>query len=89
MLFTCSKCLFFKYIDTSLPFFLVTTITLGFCSLKIILLSFAQFNILLISMFAKFSASLTVFALTAISRSSANAIALVRFPKSRLSNELN
>jgi hypothetical protein len=62
---------------------------LDFCSLKVILLSFAQFDILLISMFAKFSASRTVFALTVVSKSSAKAIALVHFPKSRLNNELN
>jgi hypothetical protein len=88
MLFTCSKGLLFKYTETSmfsLLFLLVTTITSDFCSLKVILFYFAQFNILLISTFAKFSASHTVFALTALSKSSA----LVRFPKSKLSNELN
>jgi len=41
---------------------------------------FAQFDILRISIFAKFAASRTVPALTAISKSSAKAIALVRFP---------
>jgi len=66
----------------------VTTITLDFYSLKVLLLSFAQFDTLLISFFAKFSASRTVSGLTAISKSSATSIALVRFPKSRLSNEL-
>jgi hypothetical protein len=55
------------------------TLTLDFCSLKVILLSFAQFDILLISMFAKFSASRTVSALTAISKSSAKAIAFFVF----------
>ena len=55
------------------------TLTLDFCSLKVILLSFAQFDILLISMFAKFSASRTVSALTAISKSSAKAIACFVF----------
>jgi hypothetical protein len=57
--------------DTSLfylLFFHVTIITLDFCSLKVILLSYAQFDILLISMFANFSASYAVSALTAISK---------------------
>jgi hypothetical protein len=58
----------------------VTIITLEFCSLKVILLFFAQFDILRISIFATFAASRTVSALTAISKSSAKAIALVRFP---------
>ena len=39
-------------------------------------------------MFAKFSASHTFSALTAVSKSSAKAMALVRFQNSRLSNEL-
>jgi len=56
--------------------------------LNVILLSLAQFVILPISVFVKFSASYTFSALTAINRSSANAMTLVRFPNSRLSNEL-
>jgi len=72
----------------SLLFFLVTTITSDFYSLKVHLLSFAQLDTLLISMFAKFSASCTVFGLTVISKLSVTAIALVRFPNSRLINEL-
>jgi len=72
----------------SLLFFLVTTITLDFYSLKVLLLSFAQFVTLLISMFAKFSASRPVSGLTAISKLSATAIPLVPFPNSRLINEL-
>jgi len=56
----------------------VANITFDFCSLKVILFSFAQFVILFISMFVKFSASWTFPALTAISRSSANVMALVR-----------
>jgi hypothetical protein len=51
-------------------------------------LSSANFVILFTSIFAKFSASLTFSALTAISKSSAKAIALVRLPNSRLSNVL-
>ena len=66
----------------------MTTITFDFCSSNVILLSLAQIVIVLISMFAKFSASCTFSALTAINRSSANAMALVRFPNSRLSIEL-
>jgi hypothetical protein len=54
--------------------------TFDFCSLNVILFSFAQFLSLPISMLAKFSASWTFFARTAINRSSANAMALVRFP---------
>ena len=91
MLLTCSTGLLFKCMDTSLfslLLFLVTTITLDFYSLKVLLLSFAQFDTFLISMFATFSASRTVSSLTAISKSSATAIALVRFPNSRLINEL-
>jgi hypothetical protein len=57
---------------------LVTSMTFDFCSLKVILFSFAQLDILPISMLAEFSASCTFSALTAISRSSANAMALVR-----------
>ena len=83
MLLTCSRGLMFRYIFIavlSLLFLLVTSMIFYFCSLKLILFSFAQFNILLISMLAKFSASWTFSALTAISRSSANAMALVRVP---------
>ena len=72
----------FRYILNlvfSLLFLLVASIILDFCSLKAILFSFAQFVISFIYMLAKFSASWTFSALTAISRSSANAIALVRF----------
>jgi len=56
----------------------VASITLDFCSLKSNLIYFAQF-ISFIYMFAKFSYSWTFSALTAIIRSSANAMALVRF----------
>jgi len=62
--------------------------TLDFCSLNVILFSFAQLDIFLISMLAWFSASRTVSALMAISKSSAKAIAFVRLPYSRLSSEL-
>ena len=81
MLLTCSRGLVFRYILTlvlSLLFLLVTSITLDFCSLNVILFSFAQFVILRFSTLAKFSASWTFSALTAISRSSANAMALAR-----------
>jgi len=87
MLLTCSTGLLFKCMDTSLfslLLFLVTTITLDFYSLKVLLLSFAQFDTFLISMFATFSASRTVSSLTAISKS----LVVIRFPNSRLSNEL-
>ena len=91
MLLTCYRGLLFKYMDPSLfalLFFRVTTISSDFYSLKVLLFSFAQFDTLLISMFAKFSASRTVSGLTAISKLLATAIALVRFPNSRLINEL-
>ena len=91
LLLKCFTGLLFKYMDTSLfslLFSLVTTITLDFYSLKVLILSFAQFDTLLISMFAKFSSSRMVSDLNAISKSSATAIALVRFPNSRLINEL-
>ena len=61
---------------------------LDFCSLNIILFPFAQLDIFLISMLAWFSASRRVYALKAISKSSAKAIAFVRLPYSRLSSEL-
>jgi len=83
MLSACCSGLEFRYTLTSVIsflFILVASITLDFFSLKVILFSFAQFVILFISIFAKFSASLTFLALTAIIRSSANAMALVRFP---------
>ena len=79
---TCCRGLEFRYILTSvisLLFFLAASITLDFCSLKAILFSFAQFVILFISMLAKFAASRTFSALTAISKSSANVMTLVRF----------
>jgi hypothetical protein len=61
---------------------------LDFCSLNVILFSFAQLDIFLISMLAWFSALRSVSALTAISKSSAMAIAFVRLPYSRLSSQL-
>ena len=91
MLLTCSRGLLFKYTDTSVLsflFLLVTTITFDVCTLNVILVSSAHFHILFISIFGNFSASRTFSTLTAISRSSAKAIALVRFPNSRLSNVL-
>jgi len=83
MLLACCSGLEFSYTLTSVIsflFLLVASIILDFCLLKVILFSFAQFVILFISMFAKFSASWTFPARTAIIRSSANAMALVRFP---------
>ena len=62
--------------------------TLDFCSLNVTLFSFAQLDIFLISILAWFSASRTVSAVTAISKSSAKATAFVRLPYSRLSSEL-
>ena len=59
-----------------------------FCSLNVTLLLSAHFDIMFISIFAKFSASRTFSALTAINRLSAKAITLVRFPNSRLSSVL-
>jgi hypothetical protein len=47
-----------------------------------------HFVILIISIFVKFSTSATVATFTAISRSSAIAIILVRFAKFKFSNEL-
>ena len=84
MLSTCPRGLLFRYILTSvlsLFFLLVTSMTFDFCSFNVILFFFfAQFVSLPISILAKFSASWTFSALTAINRSSANATALVRFP---------
>jgi hypothetical protein len=60
----------------SLFFLLEITMTLDFCSLNVILFPFAQLDISLISMLAWFLASRTVSAVTAISKSSANAIVL-------------
>jgi len=71
-----------------LLFFRVTIITSDFYSLKVLLLYFVQVDTLLISMFTTFSSSRTVSGLTAISKLSATAIALFRFPNSRLINEL-
>ena len=91
MVLTCSRSLLFRYMNTSLFFllFLLKIIMiLDFCSLNVILFPFALLDIFLISMLAWFSASRTVYALTAISKSSANAIAFVRLPYSRLSSEL-
>jgi hypothetical protein len=62
--------------------------TLDFCSLNVILFSFVQLDIFLISMLAWFSASRTVSALTAVSKSSAKAIAFVPLLYLRLSSEL-
>ena len=83
MLLACSSGLEFRYKMTSvisILFLLVASITLDFCSLKVILFSSAQVVILFISMFAKLSATWTFPALTVLIRSSANAMALVRFP---------
>jgi len=91
MVLTCSRSLLLRYMNTylfSLLFLLEIIMTLDFCLLNVILFPFAQLDIFLISMLAWFSASRTVYALTAISKSSANAIAFVRLPYSRLSSEL-
>ena len=88
---SCSRSLLFRYMDTSLfslVFPLEIIMILDFCSLNVILFSFAQLDIFLISNLAWFSASRTVSALTAISKSSGRAIAFVRLPHSRLSSEL-
>ena len=91
MVLTCSRSLLLRYMNTylfSLLFLLEIIMTLDFCLLNVILFPFAHLDIFLISMLAWFLASRTVSVFTAISKSSAKAIAFVRLPYSRLSSEL-
>ena len=78
----------YGHIFVSLVFPLEIIMILGFCSLNLILFPVAQLDIFLLCNLAWFPASRTVSALTAISKSSAKAIAFVRLPYSRLSSEL-
>jgi len=80
MLFTCIRGLLFKHILTSLFSFLfrlVRSITCDFCSLNRSLFPLAHVEILLSSAFIIFSASGMDSTFVKITRSSANAIALV------------
>ena len=90
ILSTCSNRLLFKYISIAfLPFrLLVISIVFDFWSMNCNLCSLAHYVILFISKLVKFSTSATVAAFTAISKSSANAIALVLFAKFRFNSEL-
>ena len=88
---TCSKGLLFKYTlisFVSFRFLLDINKILDFSSLNVTLLLLDHAVILLTSQFEKFSASLTVFPLTASIRSSANATALVRLVNLRFSRDL-